>query len=60
MTDKEMRQKYLDIYMKIVDDTITKEDAISEYMELGDSRESAELIYREVKSEAYKAEHNLL
>ncbi len=58
--DKEKLGKYKEIFLKILDDAITKEEAISEYMKLGDSYKDAEGAYREIKSDMYKAEHGLL
>lgn len=60
MTDKEKIEKYGEIYQRIVEDTITKEEAISEYMQLGDSYKDAEGAYREIKSDVYKAKHGLM
>ena len=45
-----------EIWMRIVENTITKEEAIVEYMKLGDSRKDAEKIYEEIRSEVCKGE----
>ena len=60
MTDKEKLEKYKELWLKIVDDTITKEEAVSEYMMLGDSYEDADATYRDIRGDVYKAEHGLM
>jgi len=55
MNDEELKQKYDDLWDRIVDNTITEEEAIQEYMKLGDSRELATKVYREIRGESIKA-----
>lgn len=60
MTKKGIEDLKNEMWFKIVCDKVTKEEAISEYMKLGKSRENAEIAYNLIKSDAVKAEHNLL
>jgi len=46
-----------EMWKKILCGTVTQEEAISEYMELGYSREYAEKSYSEITSDVYKARH---
>jgi len=45
---------------KLLCGTISKEEAISEYMKLGYSQEYAEMGYSELTNDIYKSRHNLL
>jgi len=58
MTNEE-KQKYKELRNKIIDGLITKEEAVAEYMNLGNSREMAELGYFEIMSDVNKARLNL-
>ena len=60
MTEEEKQKKNDELWKQIVDNTITEEEAIQEYMKLGDSREFARSVYREIRGEVYKARHGLM
>jgi len=62
ITDEDLKkmEEFSKILNKIINDEITKEEAIAEYMKLGDSREMAEGTYFEIKSDMIKAENNWL
>jgi len=52
MTDHEKRMNLFD---KIRRGSLTKDEAIAEYMKLGESLKDAEGLYQEIRSEAAKA-----
>ena len=60
MTEEEKQKKNNELWRQIVDNTITEEEAIREYMKLGDSRKLARSVYREIRGEVYKALHGLM
>jgi hypothetical protein len=55
MTEEERRKKFRELCDRIVDNTITEEEAIEEYMKLGDCREFATKVYREIRGDAITA-----
>ena len=48
-----------EMWNKILCGTVTKEEAISEYMKLGYSREYSEKSYSEIVSDVHKVRHSL-
>jgi len=49
-----------EISLEIIAGTITKDEAIAEYMRFGYSPETADMIYQDIKSEVAKARLGLL
>ena len=60
MTEEEKREKKHKIFEKILCDSIKEEEAISEYMKLGDSYEDAKNGYFYARSEAIKSQNRWL
>ena len=60
MNDNEKRQLYMNLELKIAGKEISDEAAIMEYVELGCTREWAEITLRDIHSEMVKAESGLM
>lgn len=55
MTEEERKKKFRELCDRIVDNTISEEEAIQEYMKLGDSRELARKSYLDIRGDVITA-----